>query len=488
MVSSNFEKFISESVKGVNINSDEFGVYCKSYNYFKLQNKDGSEKFQKQWEYYRKNPKKWEAKIRKIKNFDEIGVKEMFQKIILLSNRHQVRDEYFKIEYETGTFTLPNKIDELNKILEMIEKFLHEIFPDIDNNLNFRSSSHTEERNIIRGKIDWNRTLIQPINLGHKTPMVFTCLLNETNFETEENILSLSSLMCLQNDIEYLLKTNYDDEIDVTETDKLKKYDQLIMGLLNQTNLKSIIPKAREFADTTMKSRKFVNLIEKTEERIYRGLVTEKAYEDLIMWVNQYKDLNIQSVGKQLTDFPWQEKETVDTMFELWILFEMISYFEDKKNVMIVKPRKNPKGNFSGFDMNFEGNDFALLYQKTITEKTFDLNSEPDFLIEIGDRYPIVMDPKNWTKTFGDARHKVLGYMKNLESHETKTGMIFFSHPPGRIMEGKTSHVAQVNDSTLITFHHNVKNTSEEARRGHFDMVFDRIVEEIKKSSKSTST
>ena len=42
-------------------------------------------------------------------------------------------------------------------------------------------------------------------------------------------------------------------------------------------------------------------------------------------------------------------------------------------------------------------------------------------------------------------------------------------------------HVAQIHDSTLISFHHNVKTTSKEARHGHFDMIFDKIVEEIKK-------
>ena len=98
------------------------------------------------------------------------------------------------------------------------------------------------------------------------------------------------------------------------------------------------------------------------------------------------------------------------------------------------------------------------------------------------------MDPKNWTGNFGDARHKVLGYMKNLESYDTKTGIVFFSNRPDVIEEGKTSHVAQVNDSTLITFHQNVKNVSKEARHGHFDMIFDRIVDEMKKSGKSAST
>jgi hypothetical protein len=490
MASSNFENFIAQAVKDLRHDKPPFTSYVESCEYFILKNNEGSEKFQVKWKYYLKddNAKDWKHLVRKIKNSNSLGVKEMFGTVILISNRYLVRDEYFKIEHENGTFTLPNKIDKLNKILELIKEFLYKIFPSIDDNLNFRSSSHNEHRNIIRGKIDWNRTLMQPINLSHRTPMVFTCLLNETNFETEENILSLSSLMCLQNDIEYLLKTNYDDEIDVTETDKLKKYDQIIMGLLNQTNLKPIIPKAREFADTTMESRKFINLIEKTKERNYRGLVTEKAYEDLIIWVNKYRDLNIQSVGKLLTDFPWQEQESVDTMFELWILFEMVSYFEDKKNVRIVKQEKNGKGNFAGFRMNFNGINFALLYEEQITKNTFEQTSKPDFIIKIGNRYPVVMDPKNWTGNFGDARHKVLGYMKNLESYDTKTGIVFFSNKPGIIEEGKTSHVAQVDDSTLITFHQNVKNVSKEARHGHFDMIFDRIVDEMKQSRKSTST
>lgn len=490
MASSNFENFIAHAVKNLRLDKPPFTSYVESCELFVLKNKEGSEKFQGKWNYYQKadNAEKWKRLVRKIRNSKELGVKEMSATVILLSNRHLVRDEYFKIEHENGTFTLPSKIDELNKILEMINEFLYDIFPSIDDNLNFRSSSHTEHRNIIRGKIDWNRTLTQPMNLGHKTPMMFTCLLNETNFETEENILSLSSLLRLQNDIEYLLKTNYDDEIDVTETYKLKKYDQLIMRLLNQTNLKPIIPKAREFAEATMQSRKFTNLIEKTKERNYRGLVTEKAYEDLIMWVDKYRGLNIQSVDKNLTDFPWQEQESVDTMFELWILFEMVSYFEDKKNVKIVKQEKNGKGNFAGFRMSFHGINFTLLYEAEIIDNTFVQRSKPDFIIKIGNRYPVVMDPKNWTGNFGDARHKVLGYMKNLESYDTKTGIVFFSNRPDVIEEGKTSHVAEVNDSTLITFHQNVKNVSKEARHGHFDMIFDRIVDEIKKSGKSAST
>ena len=46
-------------------------------------------------------------------------------------------------------------------------------------------------------------------------------------------------------------------------------------------------------------------------------------------------------------------------MYELWIIFEMISYFQNEKHVKVIQQIKNPEGEFRGFRFRFEGNDFV---------------------------------------------------------------------------------------------------------------------------------
>jgi len=312
--------------------------------------------------------------------------------------------------------------------------------------------------------------------------MQFACLVNETNFEVEENILAISCLLRLQNDIRYLLKTNFKEELGYGELNKLKKHEQRIYDLANRTNLKQIIPRFTEYSYVSINSKKFSRLIEKVEERERSGLIQNHAYIDLIEWVKEYRNLNPQDFGKKnlYYNFPWEHEEAIDTMYELWIIFEMLSYFENKKNVKVLQQIKNKKGEFGGFNLKYGEHDFELLYQKKLSGD-YELGADPDFIIKIKDKFPIVMDPKNWTGDFGEARYKMLGYIQNLASYGTKTGILFFSKCPGVVsITGKSYRIIANPSSTQIIFYENMAQpNSKEEMEKHFEIIFEYIEKEL---------
>ncbi len=42
--------------------------------------------------------------------------------------------------------------------------------------MNFKTEMESENLKVIRGKIDWNSTILQSVNRGEKFPLSFTCV------------------------------------------------------------------------------------------------------------------------------------------------------------------------------------------------------------------------------------------------------------------------------------------------------------------------
>ena len=170
-------------------------------------------------------------------------------------------------------------------------------------------------------------------------------------------------------------------------------------------------------------------------------------------------------------------------MYELWIIFEMISYFEHEQNVKIGEQIKNTEGEFRGFELSFEDKDFELLYQKYIPNLPYGRAENPDFIIKIGDKYPIVMDPKNWREQHSEAIHTVLAYLHQLQdTYGAKYGILFFSTRASFVPQPDTySHHSTPRDQTYY-FYHNIHEVTRESRNEHFEKIFEAIKNELQAS------
>ena len=482
MTNRSFESALYEIIKDKS--PEDLNSYSTSMELFKIQEAGFAEKFPEEILYYSAHKKRWSGKLREIKYTNDLGVKDMLSRTLLLSKRYLGKNSYFEIKPNNiRSFSLPSKNDRLNVILEKAEEFILKIFPVIENNLNFKAESQIIKSNMIQGKIDWNTTILESVHTGSSSPTLFTCLRNETSFDLEENILAVSCLMHLQDDIIALLKSSNSEDLDYDETIKIKRYEQQINQLLYETNLHEVARKYFDYRYLPLTSRKFSALLQEAETRDNRGLVRNKAYRYLIDWVKEYRYLNVASLGKFFTKFPWEHEKTIDIMYELWIIFEMISYFEHEQNVKIGEQIKNSEGEFRGFKLSFEDKDFELLYQKYISGLPYGRAANPDFIIKIGDKYPIVMDPKNWREQHSEAIYTVLAYLHQLQdTHGAKYGILFFSTRASFVpLPGTYSHHQTSRDQTYY-FYHNIHEVTRESRNEHFKIIFDAIKNELQTS------
>ena len=482
MTNRSFESAIYEIIKDKSKN--DFNSYCYSIDLFIIKEPGFAEKFPEEILYYSAHQKRWSGKLREIKYTNDLGVKEMLSRTLLLSKRYLGKNSYFEIKPNNiRSFSLPSKNDRLNVILEKADELIQEIFPEIENNLDFKAESQIIKSNMIQGKIDWNTTILESVHTGSSSPTLFTCLRNETSFDLAENILAVLCLMHLQDDIIALLKSTNSEDFDYDETIKIKRYEQRINQLLYETNLHEVARKYFDYRYLPLTSRKFSVLLQEAETRYNRGLVRNKHYRYLIDWIKEYRYLNVASLGKFFTKFPWEHEETIDTMYELWIIFEMISYFEHEQNVKIGEQIKNSEGEFRGFKLSFGDKDFELLYQKYITDLPYGRAENPDFIIKIENKFPIIMDPKNYRGSHGDAIHTMLAYLHQLQhTYGTKYGILFFSTRPSFVATPATysKHKGQ-NDQTYY-FYHNIHEVTQESLNEHYEIIFEAIKNELQAS------
>lgn len=488
------KKDVYSSVSAIikNLTDSEFESIRNNYEFFAFKNPQLIEEFSGEFDRI-KDGKKWSAFLREIRFWNKVGVEPMNRRLLQLCLRYAPKgSEFFRFDNEIGSFTLPTRIDKLNKLSLLAKELVFDIFPRIEGHMNFKTEMETENLKVIRGKIDWNSTILQSVNRGEKFPLSFTCVIERTNFDTPENLLAMACLLKIKNDVDFLLYSKDDQkfELNFKELLTLKSLKNQIDNLIEQTQLKQIIPKIIEFSSLSIHSKMIKNLEEKTLERIRLGIIRQKSYQDLLKWLEKFQGYNIRAITEKFTNFPIDHEKSIDTMYELWIIFEMVTFFVEKKNVQFLSVIERGEGVFAGFRLKMNDIEFALNYQSKKIGWTGH-ESEPDFNIGITEngkeKIPIVMDPKNYSSSqTGEAVHKMLGYLLNLSQFEAHVGILFFSHAIGKHKEGNmvipciqnTQKVAG-KPLTFVTMVVNPNNP--ENLESNLDIVYEHLEKVLKK-------
>lgn len=414
----------------------EFSNIESNFDYFSFKYPDFVKEFSKEIEKI-KSAGKWNEFLREIKFWKSVGVEPMNRRLLQLCLRYKSKvKEFIKIDNEIGAFTLPTRIDRLNKLSLLARELIFDIFPRIEDHINFKTEVKKEQTKILRGKIDWNTTILNSASRGEKFPLSFTCVIESQNFETPENLLAMACLLKLKSDVDYLLysKDVQHYELNFRELYMLRNLKGQIDNMLTHTQLKQIIPKIIEYSSLSIHSKMIKNFEDKTSERIRLRIVKQKSYDDLLTWLEKFKGYNIRTLTKNFTNFPIGHEKSIDTMYELWIIFEIVTFLVEKKKVQFIKILERDNGNFAGFQLKLNDTIFNLSYQSTKTGWSGH-ESNPDFTIEIEgtNRIPIIMDPKNYSvDNTGDAGHKMLGYLLNLSQYGAEVGILFFPRALGK--------------------------------------------------------
>lgn len=489
---------VSQAIK--DLNEREFSSLISSFDFFSFKFPELVASFPNEFSRFKNSRLEWGAFLREIRFWNEVGVDRMNRRLLQLCLRYIPKGEkFFKIDDDEGSFTLPTRLDRLNKITLLAKELVYNIFTRIENHLNFKAEMKTILTPIIRGTINWTDTITQSVNRGEKFPTVFSCNVNETNFDTPENLLAVLCLSKLQSDVDFLLysKGTKELELNFKEAQLLKNIKGQIDSIVIRNQLRILIPKIKQIVPLSFDSKPVNGLKEKTLKRITQGLVKQKSYQDLLDWFDRYRSYYIHGIRQEYTNYPIEHEKTIDKIYELWVIFEMVTFLIEKRGVKFltsmgrVKDDLKPFGefvgkekpSFAGFKLQFENTAFYLIYQGKHRGWT-GYESEPDFTIQLEgfNKIPIVMDPKNWSSIqTGEAVHKMLGYLLNLSEHDATTGILFFSHPlsmPNEKPDPSISHLEKIrkeHEKTLSCYTMYLNPNKLEHIDANFEIVFQQI-------------
>ena len=170
----------------------------------------------------------------------------------------------------------------------------------------------------------------------------------------------------------------------------------------------------------------------KLKERIQGGILKNlQVYEKLNEWIYDYLNFNVQRYSASVR-YNMDRVENVNTMYEIWILLEIVSYLR-RKGIILVPTVEESYEKGRPEIKNFKSDRITIFYEQHIKAHTV-THLNPDFLVCIGEpkydkhrskgkmvtriiegNIPLLIDPKNWRKKdLKDVKEKMMRYLVEL--------------------------------------------------------------------------
>jgi hypothetical protein len=178
------------------------------------------------------------------------------------------------------------------------------------------------------------------------------------------------------------------------------------------------------------KNRKITELINQTMQRLKTGVIRQASYNALLRWIDKYTHFNTERFAKDLVNFRVENTQDVDTMYELWILFELMRHLDTAYH-MEYEPIVESGRTFHGFAIKVNNKRFNLKYQESYPGQVH-AGHVPDYTLELGrDNVPVILDAKNWRTEKSDAKNKMIVYLVELSTKKAEKGILFFPNNIG---------------------------------------------------------
>ena len=458
------------------------------FRYFKNENTQLYEEFKKELEAYEGDPDKWEKLCREAIIFEDLGAKKMYEELYHLSTRYADPGFAFKFESKSGMFTLPDRTMILVKLKILYRKLLYKIIPEIESSISFQSETSKFNTEMPLGTINWHATMLQCLQQGSKFPTKFAWSVSKTRFDTPENILACYCLLKLEYDANKIYHLGIEgNRIAPTEIQILFDIKRNVNRIRYHSNLNTVIEQSKKLLHMHINSQKIKSLESKTRQSIREGHVSQMAYQELLEWLEKYRGYNFPIGSEYLGDFPITTYTGIDFLYQYWVLFKMIDYFVQHQ-IRIIDKKKNATHGLEYIRMDYRGAVFTIHHEKTY-DGWADVASKPDFVITDKNSRPlIVMDPKNYLNSeLGQAIHKILGYLNNLQELGIRVGVIFCSKEwQGKDISEKTVMRNGV-EFKIVVIKLNPNETTASEYQEAFEKVFSIIREQLDQTYQATT-
>ncbi|MCE2507627.1 MAG: hypothetical protein J4F36_14400 [Nitrosopumilaceae archaeon] len=459
-----------------NVDENTFNEYSGSFAYFSRDYPQLSEKwieFTKEQRFSTTDRQsRWHQTLREIRFFEDQELDYMYQRVMSLSRQIIGNNAYFTVKTYSGKGSIPDRVTLLNRLIEMSDELLSEIYPSILRLVNYKIDDIEIHSQAIRGTVNWNRTIQHALKVSGGIPTTFVCTIPKKSLSTHENVLLYLAINWLQKDAIHLLNFQKIDYINTADKKKIWRIVNSSQRVLDSplfNEIKNELQILNSFSKTTKKIKPILDLVER---KIKKSQYQQNVYLNLINWIRNYIDFNVNRY-QNLTNFTFENVKDFDTMFELWILFEYITFLKKEYHVSCFPLIQNSK--LDGFRIENNGNEFFIYYEKPYQVpigKQPGLNNpknyrKPDFTIEYGNQCicghsrskhqesdgigekcdeiiknneicscdefcmpaPIVLDAKNWRNQGRlEAVQKMGWYLMLMNKYKSKTAILFFSN------------------------------------------------------------
>ena len=478
--------------------------------------------------------KSWHQILREIRYFKDQELDYMYQRVMALSRHYVKDDEYFDVKTHSGMATIPDRTTLLNRLVKLSDKLLSEIYPAILRLVSYRIEDVEIHSQTIRGNVDWNRTIQYGLKTTGGTPTTFISTIPKKSFSSHENLLLYLAINWLKSDAMHLLNFQKIDNMDPADKKKIwtiANNSQIVLD----TPLFHEIKNGSDDLELFSKSRKKIKpILDLVEREIKRSQHHQNVYLSLIEWIRNYINFNTNRY-QSLANFTFENVKDFDTMFELWILFEYVTFLKKHYHFSCSVFLKNSR--LGGFQVEGRGQKFYIYYEKRYQVpignnpglNNSDNFRKPDFTIEYGNRCicghlktkhhkhgdinkecdeiignntvcscnkfcrptPIVLDAKNWrNKKRLEAVQKMSWYLVLMNKYKAKTGILFFSNyendqDENEPITNEWSPIC-VNQGEWEFVNFVVKASREPKFKEQLDMVFKNITERIPQIKKMT--
>jgi len=351
----------------------------------------------------------------------------------LLLDFRETPDDYFNIQTEDGRYSFPNPLSELNK-LEILYLEFSKIFTDIKNRIFFETSEQENIENSVRGKINWNKTILKSKT---KIPTKFYTYQTNRLFETPENILLILCAEWMHRDALRISRLDFPEKLDSRQIFQLQKIINDTKNVLTSFPYMEVLSESKRYWKLDYRTdKKILRLEVDVKKRLQDGIITNKKYLELIEWIEKYKNLFLDCVtGDQTTSRPITSIEAQDYIYEAWIFFEILNFIEKKKGIrcyLKLEPYKKGKDELERFfSFKINGTEIRFYYEKFFpaSETWTGYLEKPDFSVMIGKKVILVADAKNWSNSEKSKMPNaaVVDYMSALTADE---GFVFFPNYP----------------------------------------------------------
>ena len=419
------------------------------YKNFAEKNKDFCKKYSKDLEKYvgQKKPNKWRTHLRMIRYWNDGSVTEMMTQINTLWDMFGLK-KWIAVNEEGKTFSYPDELAKITKILKEGNNLVQNIFPEILNNLTSKHATRIKETGNFSGNIDWGKTINRNIRGGMVTPIRFVTKSHDKIFETAENKLGILALKILKNNIENILyNSKLQKEIpkESSIVSDLIHLNDHAENLLNDPRIYQIYKKYRNNNDKTMDTKKFKNLLDSVKKDIKKRKIkhnSQKSYKSLVNWIDAFPtEYNMEHIlgDKDAKTLKVTFDKSIDIIYELWIVVSLVHVLSKHKVKLIDTIYNKETGLSEGYVLSYKKMKFELRHGKIFyyIDEEFEIKKRkinPDFvLISIDQKFvPIVMDAKNFLekderKTSeeegrnSEAEDKLIRYRDILKSEGFKT-------------------------------------------------------------------